>query len=1727
MVFRQLSDFVTRSRSRKSSRKSGTFSPRLELLEDRTLLSLTFNSFSIPTSSSVPQAITSDASGNLWFTEGGASRIGVVDVHDSNKVSDFALTSGGFPTGITLGPDGNIWFTESAGNRIGYINPSTHSVTELPTLPTANSQPSGITSAGGKLWFTELTNNAIGRITLKDGAAPEITEFSVATLHSFPNGITTDASGKVWFTESRANQVVRFDPATPDQITDPNNVPVSVNGWPEAITLGPDNNLWFIEATSNSIGRINAATKAVAHFDNNLTAHAFPQGYLQGMTKGPNGDLWFTETQTGKLGQISTTGTIREFDAPFAQPGGVIPPGPGQPGGGIIPPMPGQPVGITTAGGKVWFLESNNDKVTNFTPPSLAPTGTDVGFVHLALKDGGSFVSNSATGIIDIGLTPAAGQAFVPLLELNGTVRFTEQQVNLSGALSTAAGITGSPVNLFQGNCVLYTGWPIIPLTDNGTPAQFQIAGMPAKLTALGLGLNGLLYAATATMPGGGQLTLGGHLGADGIGGVFDVDRAYSTSGLMDMGIAGLKVKAENLDAVPLVQGGTQVYDPASDEFHLQGSVTLPDLYGARPNFAGSNFIRIHGGVITVVGASVPMYDFPILDNFGTPTKGWTGRQATLTIDTTAHTVSGACHVTGPNNQNIQMDIRIDEGRLALRDGVNTDIRIGGLIGTLYKAYFDNGQFQFSAGFAIPNSTTIFTAVPNGIQLTGGQTLVDVNFPLVGGLFEGGAFLRGSGMTLSYDGQALQLRGAAEVVNLFGTTVSANLSGNNYIQIKNGTVSLMGSMPLDNILLDGGAGGGLFGGPLPIYTLSNVSLTSDSKAPGGIRGSATMKYLLLSASVPVSFSLNGNDTIQFDMGAVNVTSPTTFNTVKNTAPVGSFSGATLRRIVGTLHGKTIDFAATMYVTYGDVPSSNVPPVELVFNVTAQGQSNPQTEGTLTVAGGLATAHVSNLLLRDFDSFGADLSDFSFLGGAITISGKLTVNRNGLVVNGTASVDTDAIESPNWDTSGLDGTGVSVAALPKKDWQGYLIVNGNSLTQAYYLLANHVAISDDPSAPTVPVGIYKPVLGVAKVVGLTDPISQTVTIAPNTPWNLLTAAWQNDVGSVPITLTDPKGKVYTEADFDNTTIKLLPGLATSTSDVVSLINPLPGKWTISIPDTTGLGTVTFHALHQTVSPLIHITKVDVSDSKVTVHYNVQNSDAAARISFYYGATQTDTGLLIKAGVAAANGAGTFVWNTSGVPSGQYYVKALVADGQTLISTDTSSQAVTIVNKAPVLAALADQTIVAGGSLSFTASASDSNRDVLLYSLGAGAPAGAVIDKFSGAFTWEPASNLATKDYPVTVTVTDSGTPALSASRTFTIHLRQQPVFKNASATTFTIGAPGSLLVFTDGVPKPTLSESPLDVLPKGVKFDAKTGKLFGTPTAGTRGVYPLHFTATSLGGSTVSQTVTLTVAQAPTFASAATTIFPVNVFGSFTVMANSFPNPSKLSEASTDKLPAGVTFNAATGVLSGTPAASAVGAYVLHFTAHSDFGKDAKQTFTLFVGQSPAFTSAGKTTFTVGAAGNFKLAATGFPKPTFTELKTDTLPKGVRFNAASGQLVGTPDAGTGGTYTLHFTAHNGAGQDITQTFTLTVNQPVAFSSPAKATFKVNTAGTFTLTATGFPTAITFRETSTDKLPAGVTFNAASGVLSGTATKAGTYTLHFFAHNGVGKDAAQTFVLNVVI
>src|SRR5439155_1444953 len=97
----------------------------------------------------------------------------------------------------------------------------------------------------------------------------------------------------------------------------------------------------------------------------------------------------------------------------------------------------------------------------------------------------------------------------------------------------------------------------------------------------------------------------------------------------------------------------------------------------------------------------------------------------------------------------------------------------------------------------------------------------------------------------------------------------------------------------------------------------------------------------------------------------------------------------------------------------------------------------------------------------------------------------------------------------------------------------------------------------------------------------------------------------------------------------------------------------------------------------------------------------------------------------------------------------------------------------------------------------------------------------------------------------------------------------------------------------------------------------------------------------------------------------------------------------------DGLPGGVTFDAATGILGGTPAAGTGGAYHLVFIAHNGVGSDASQGFTFIVNQGPRITSAPVGAFTVGTPATFAVTASGMPAPTFSE--SGALPSGVTFD----------------------------------------------------------------------------------------------------------------------------------
>jgi len=102
-----------------------------------------------------------------------------------------------------------------------------------------------------------------------------------------------------------------------------------------------------------------------------------------------------------------------------------------------------------------------------------------------------------------------------------------------------------------------------------------------------------------------------------------------------------------------------------------------------------------------------------------------------------------------------------------------------------------------------------------------------------------------------------------------------------------------------------------------------------------------------------------------------------------------------------------------------------------------------------------------------------------------------------------------------------------------------------------------------------------------------------------------------------------------------------------------------------------------------------------------------------------------------------------------------------------------------NLQPVLNPIGSKTVNEGQTLTFTVTGSDPDSDQTLSYSASNLPTGATFDPATQTFTWTPAPGSA-GNYPVTFTVTDSGTPPLSASETVSITVNVPPTIEASLA-----------------------------------------------------------------------------------------------------------------------------------------------------------------------------------------------------------------------------------------------------------------------------------------------------------------------------------------------------------
>ena len=325
-----------------------------------------------------------------------------------------------------------------------------------------------------------------------------------------------------------------------------------------------------------------------------------------------------------------------------------------------------------------------------------------------------------------------------------------------------------------------------------------------------------------------------------------------------------------------------------------------------------------------------------------------------------------------------------------------------------------------------------------------------------------------------------------------------------------------------------------------------------------------------------------------------------------------------------------------------------------------------------------------------------------------------------------------------------------------------------------------------------------------------------------------------------------------------------------------------------------------------------------------------------------------------------------------------------------------------------------------------------------------PAGLTLDPTSGVLAGRP-----TSAGPSTfqVRATNSLGSATTANITITISVPPPAFTADTPPVTGTVGVAYSYTFAASGSPAPSFHVAS-GTLPPGLALNSVTGKLSGTPTAAGTSTFTVQ--ASNTGGAVTSPSITITVtpvASPPVFtADTPPVTATVGVTYTYTFVATGSPSPTYTIK--TGQLPPGITLNASTGALAGTPSATGTVTFTVQAANVAGAVTSPSLTITVLAASTTstalAFTADSPPAATKGTAYSYTFVATGTAVPagatgtaipTYT-VSSGTLPTGLTLTAGTGVLAGTPSVT--GTYSFVVQASNATATALTPTLTVVVS-----------------------------------------------------------------------------------------
>lgn len=522
-------------------------------------------------------------------------------------------------------------------------------------------------------------------------------------------------------------------------------------------------------------------------------------------------------------------------------------------------------------------------------------------------------------------------------------------------------------------------------------------------------------------------------------------------------------------------------------------------------------------------------------------------------------------------------------------------------------------------------------------------------------------------MTLRYEDsptERLWIQGTVSLPQLYNVT--ADFEGDNFIEIRPDGFDVVGQVYAEDITIVPG-----------LWELREAFVGIDTQEMEIVGGGT----LLIPAGIEIGASLgflHGQfNSLSLDFDSLDI-------------PIGT-TGLNLNRISGGVANVAQSAPDPVTFTGGVWITDSLPDVSVTLPESLGGEitaslldfdldgtidiNHLEADATLSLLGGLATG-VGNAKLNWQQGFLTANATFNLLEGFLELDAGLSVDSSfDITMAGTAAVTVpDFFSLPKVPEFILN----QIRGLRIAEGSGYFQYR-NDEDPTNDFVRGHVKI-DIP----FPFGEWTGGIQ-ADFAGNVDMFTGDNPLTPNSPSFdvpvgsyrvLLAAEWQNDVGTVPMSIQAPDGTVFTEADIEaNADMAIFADFSGPTANMVGVLNPMPGRWHIILEETPAMGEVEYFGLADSKGPTVTVTSPasDVVSSVVPIDFEAFDPDSDASVSLFYDTDQEGLdGLLIAEGLTESDGPASFVWDTTSVAPGEYYVYAIVDDGNNLPAFDYIDQ-----------------------------------------------------------------------------------------------------------------------------------------------------------------------------------------------------------------------------------------------------------------------------------------------------------------------------------------------------------------------------------------------------------------------------------------------------------------------